>query len=75
MRTLDGDQAVFYQIKNDTLIGMIGVHVDDLLLTGTEDFHSDITDVLEDRFKFTKMKTNEFNHIWSINSTQRDVKK
>ena len=32
------DGGLFFVIKNDTLIGIVGIHVDDFLATGTEHF-------------------------------------
>ena len=42
MQILDGDQALFFMIRDGELIGAIGMHFDDLLFSGNALFHTEI---------------------------------
>ena len=55
-----GDDALFYFHKEDKLYGLITLHVDDFLLGGTEQFHKEVTDVIEKDFKCSKREVREF---------------
>ncbi len=39
-----GDDAVFLFFRNDILVGIVCVHVDDIIATGDEQFHVDVVD-------------------------------
>ena len=74
------DGGLFFVIKNDTLIGIVGIHVDDFLATGTEHFMKTIVpNVLKDflvgkaedqTFMYTGTKITQDNQGITVDQTE-----
>ena len=60
MKSLSGDDAFFYSIKNGKLVGICIIHVDDFLIGGNDDFLKTVEDKLEKRFTFGKIELRNF---------------
>ena len=60
MRSLSGDDAVFYSIRNGKLEGICLLHVDDFLIGGSEGFLSFALKSLLNRFTFGKIESKKF---------------
>lgn len=57
MKSLSGDDALFYCIKDGKLVGICLLHVDDFLIGGTESFHELVKEKLIKRFTFGKIES------------------
>ena len=62
MKSLSGDDALFYLIEDGKLIGMCNLHVDDFLIGGTPDFLNRIERKLKGRFTFGKIELQKFKY-------------
>ena len=56
MTNLSGDDAFFYKIKKDQLDGICILHVDDFLISSSEEFHKEVSRKLKGRFIFGKVE-------------------
>ena len=63
MKVLSGDSALFTKHENGKLIGLVCIHVDDLLMAGNNRFRSVITKKLFRHFKFSKMEESKFKYL------------
>ena len=60
MKSLSGDDAFFYCLKDGKLIGICVLHVHDFLIGGTTDFHHTDKEKLVSRFTFRKIEYGSF---------------
>ena len=60
MKPLSGDEAVFHLIKDNKLIGLCALHVDDFLTAGTKQFEALLDKRLQGRFTFGKIELHKF---------------
>merc|ERR1712163_71437 len=60
LRTLPGDEAVYYQHKNGKLEGMILSHVDNFTIAGTQEFVQRIVTGIEEKFTVSKVEEDNF---------------
>ena len=60
MKAVTGDDAVFHMIKDDKLIGICLLHVDDFLVGGTPEFDRLLRNRLQERFTFGKIEEQKF---------------
>ena len=60
MKQLSGDDALFYMVENNTLIGLCALHVDDFLTGGTKKFEDILDKKLQGRFTFGKIELQKF---------------
>ena len=60
MKSVSGDDAFFFLIKEGKLIGMCILHVDDFLMGGTDSFYKVVQDKLLGRFTFGKVEVGNF---------------
>ena len=60
LKTLPGDDAVYYQHKDGKLIGMILSHVDDFMIAGTKGFVNRIIKGIKKKFTVSKIEENNF---------------
>lgn len=51
---LISEKCIFKKIKNNKLICIIGLYVDDMVITGEEDEIKDIIDIIKNNFKISK---------------------
>ena len=63
MRTVSGDQALFTKHEDGKLVGILCVHVDDLLMGGNEQFRNSIHKKLLNIFHFSKIEENKFKYL------------
>ena len=63
MRNVSGDPALFTMHKNQKLIGLVCVHVDDLFLAGNEEFKEIFKNKLMLQFKFSKVEVKRFKYL------------
>ena len=62
-KTLIGDESLIYFHKNNKLIGLISLHVDDFQGAGNSDFFEDIMDEIANEFKISKREKGKFRFI------------
>merc|ERR1712002_1135235 len=60
LKTLPGDEAVYYQHKNGKLEGMLLSHVDDFTIAGTKEFVQRIVAGIEENFTISKVEEDNF---------------
>ena len=60
MKAMCGDEAFFSLVKNDNLVGLCVLHVDDFLVAGKPSFLSALDQQLQGRFKFGKVESDRF---------------
>ena len=60
MKSLSGDDALFYCIQDGKLCGICVLHVDDFLIGGTGSFHKIVKEKLVGRFTFGKIEFGSF---------------
>ena len=60
MKSLSGDDCFFYLIKNEKLVGICLIHVDDFLIAGDKKFLDDTEDALKERFTFGRIEAGKF---------------
>ena len=64
-----GDEAVFLFFRHDKLVGIVCVHVDDIIATGDQQFHDEVVDEIKKRFKISKDQEGNFTYtgmsIWT----------
>ena len=60
MKSVSGDDAFFYYLKDGKLAGLCILHVDDFLIGGNEYFHNLIRNKLVGRFTFGKIEMEKF---------------
>jgi hypothetical protein len=63
MKALSADSAFFTCHRDGKLIGLVCVHVDDLLLCGNDAFESIIANKLMKYFKFSKLEKEKFTYL------------
>ena len=63
MKMVSGDPAMFTMHKDNKLIGLICVHVDDLLMAGNDDFKHIVKTQLMLKFKFSKVEMEKFKYL------------
>jgi len=59
-RKLTGDPACFLFHTNDTFLGFVIVHVDDIIIGGTEDLKTRVMEVVIRRFRVSKDQSDKF---------------
>ena len=62
MKRCREDEAVFYLHKNNTLQGLLTLHVDDIGAAGNQYFQSNILDKLTEKFTFGKVSRRNFKY-------------
>ena len=67
------DPALFYYHDNNNLIGMIAIHVDDFLWSGTNDFETNFISKLQKTFMIGKENQSIFQYL-GINLKENDSK-
>ena len=67
------DPALFYYHDNNNLIGMIAIHVDDFLWSGTNDFETKFISKLQNTFMIGKENQSIFQYL-GINLKENDSK-
>ena len=69
-----GDEAVFLFFRNEKLVGIVCVHVDDIIATGDAQFHEEVVDKIKKRFKISKDQEGNFTYtgmaIWTDSKGQ-----
>merc|ERR1712121_611365 len=60
LKTLLGDDAVYYEHKNGKLMGLILSHVDDFTIAGTQEFVQRIVAGTEEKFTVSKVEEDNF---------------
>jgi len=64
-----GDEAVFLFFRQDKLVGIVCVHVDDIIATGDQQFHDEVVEEIKKRFKISKDQEGNFTYtgmsIWT----------
>merc|ERR1712112_551590 len=60
LKTLPGDDAVYYEHKNGKLMGLILSHVDDFTIAGTQEFVQRIVTGIEEKFTVSKVEEDNF---------------
>ena len=60
LKTLPGDDAVYYEHKNGKLMGLILSHVDDFTIAGTREFVKRIVSGIQERFTVSKVEEDNF---------------
>ena len=65
---LSRDDDFFYKIKKDQLDGVCILHIDDLLITGSKEFHKEMTRMLKEFY------TDKVNERYSRMETKTDSK-
>jgi hypothetical protein len=69
-----GDEAVFLFFRNYKLVGIVCVHVDDIIATGDDQFHTEVVDEIKKRFKISKDQEGNFTYtgmaIWTDSKGQ-----
>merc|ERR1712240_535586 len=60
LKTLPGDDAVYYEHKNGQLMGLILSHVDDFTIAGTLEFVKRIVIGIQERFAMGKVEEDNF---------------
>ena len=63
MRPLSGDPAFFSMHEEGKLIGIVCIHVDDLLMSGNSNFENQIVRKLQQHFKFSKIEKQKFKYL------------
>ena len=63
MKLVSGDPALFTIHENGKLIGLVCIHVDDLLMAGNNRFRQVITEKLIRHFKFSKIEERKFKYL------------
>lgn len=67
------DKTTFYACQDGNPIGMITVHVDDLLIGGTEDFFAKVTPAIT-MFKLGKIESGSFIYLgWEIHEGDQEI--
>merc|ERR1711873_382510 len=60
LKTLPGDDAVYYKHKNGNLIGLILSHIDDFTIAGTLEFVKRVVTGIQERFTVSKVEEENF---------------
>ena len=60
LKTLPGDDAVYYEHKNGKLMGIILSHVDDFTIAGTREFVNRIVSGIKRKFTVSKVEEDNF---------------
>ena len=60
LKTLPGDDAVYYEHKNGKLMGLILSHVDDFTIAGNTEFVKRIVTGIKERFTVSKVEEDNF---------------
>lgn len=63
MKQVSGDPALFTFHVDGKLIGLVLIHVDDLLMSGNEKFHQIVKSKLFKLFQFSKVEMNKFKYL------------
>ena len=63
MKTVSGDSAIFTKHEDGKLIGIVCVHVDDLLMAGNENFRNSVSKKLFKIFLFSKIEESKFKYL------------
>ena len=58
MRHVIGDEAVYYWRINDKTEGTILLHVDDMMVSGSELFYDKVINQIKKEYKFSKIEKN-----------------
>ena len=57
---MNGDNAFYYKRVEGELVGMILLHVDDVIIAGNNEFVNETTKMISDRFNMSKACNGEF---------------
>ena len=63
MKAVSGDSAIFTKHEDEKLVGIVCVHVDDLLMAGNEIFKNSVSSKLFKLFKFSKIENRKFKYL------------
>ena len=63
MKVVSGDPGLFTMHHNGKLVGIICVHVDDLLMAGNDTFKRLVVTKLMKHFKFSKLEEGKFKYL------------
>ena len=72
MHQIHSESALFSYVKDGKLRGLVVTNTDDLILAGDSVFDKDITEKLQDIFKFSKIESNNFNYCGSQITVNED---
>jgi len=68
------DEALFYLVKDNQLLGICILHVDDFLVAGMDDFREKLSEKPGGRFNFGKVETNKFKYTGlNIEQTEEGI--
>ena len=56
-KPMTGDPACFLFHKNDVLVGFAVIHVDDIIISGTQELVNRVVGAIKRRFKVSKRST------------------
>lgn len=70
MRICRTDPAIFYYYKHDELQGIAGIHVDDIIFAGSDQFHTDVVKNLKKKFLIGAECNTAFKYL-GLNLDQR----
>ena len=62
LHEVHSDGSVFTYVKGDVLHGFVLTNVDDLLMIGNDVFEKEVTEKLQEEFKFSKIEDKEFTY-------------
>jgi hypothetical protein len=69
-----GDDAVFLFFRDGKLVGIVCIHVDDIIGTGDDVFHEEVIDGIKNRFKISKDQAGNFTYtgmsVWTDSKGQ-----
>ena len=60
MINITGDEAVLYKKEGNKTIGIIVLHVDDIMATGSEEFFNTVISNIKNKFRFSKLENDKF---------------
>ena len=62
MTKLNGDEAFYMKHDDDNLEGMLLMHVDDFLVSGTAEFVNDLTEMLKKNLTVSQVEDDQFRY-------------
>ena len=72
MHKVHSDGAFFTYVKEGKLLGLIALHVDDLMIAGNDQFQADIVSNLKKTFLFSKIEDKTFKYCGSNITANND---
>ena len=74
MTKAETDPALFYYVKNEKLVGILALHVDDSLYPGNTRFDKDVIEPMMFRFNFGKVIEDEYRTLgWNVEHNQGNI--